>query len=169
MGRLQPRLAWDHKIYNARKLGKPLPSATTGNTHAPGPGGMPTGCIRYLPPWPLCTVYARKGLTTYWTVPYLRQGQVVLRNKYGGHWNKTRSTADSGGPSIHCMICITDIFPLTDRITARQTSSCHTGQTRLNEEFGTSSCLPKTTTFPASFRYAWKAHEDDHYHQHIHF
>ena len=56
---------------------------------------------------PLCTVCARKGLTTYWTVPYLRQGQVVVRNKYGGYWNKTRSTADSGGSSIPCMISIT--------------------------------------------------------------
>jgi len=55
-------LPWDHKIYNARKLGELPPSAPTGNTHAPGPGGMPTGCLRYLPPWPLCTVCARKGV-----------------------------------------------------------------------------------------------------------
>ena len=76
--------------------------------------------------------------------------------------------ADSGGPSIHRMISITKIFPLTDRITAHQTSSCHTGHTRPDEELGTSSCLPKTTTFPASCRYAWKAREDDHYYPHIH-
>ena len=30
-------VAWDHKIYTARKLGKLSPSATTENTHAPGP------------------------------------------------------------------------------------------------------------------------------------
>ena len=102
---------------------------------------MPTGCSRYLPPWPLCMVCARKGLTTYWTVPYLWQGQVVVRNKYGGYWNKTRSTADSGGSSIPCMISITNISQLTDRITAHHTSSCHTGHTRLDEELGTSSCL----------------------------
>src|SRR3954465_7929219 len=38
--------------------GIPL-SVPTGYTHAPGPGGMPTGCSRYLPPWPLCTVCAK--------------------------------------------------------------------------------------------------------------
>ena len=38
------------------------PSAPSGNTHAPGPGGMPTGCSRYLRPWPLCTVCAKKGV-----------------------------------------------------------------------------------------------------------
>ena len=62
MGRLQPRLAWDHKIYTVRKLGGAKPSATTENTHAPRPGGMPIGGLRYLPPWPLCTVCARKGV-----------------------------------------------------------------------------------------------------------
>ena len=51
-----------------------------------------------------------QGLTTYWTVPYLRQGQVAARNKYGGYWNKTRSTADSGGLSISCMISSRIIF-----------------------------------------------------------
>ena len=56
----------------------------------------------------------RKGLTTYWTVPYLWQGQVVVRNKYGGYWNKTRSTVDSGGLSIPCMISITNIFQPTE-------------------------------------------------------
>ena len=95
---------------------------------------MPTGCSRYLPPWPLCTVCAREGLTTYWTVPYLRQGQVVVRNKYGGYWNKTRSMVDSGGLSISCMISITNIFQPTDRITTHHTSSCHTGHNRLDEE-----------------------------------
>ena len=30
-------VTWDHKIYTARKLGKLSPSATTENTHAPGP------------------------------------------------------------------------------------------------------------------------------------
>ena len=62
MGRLQPRLAWDHKIYTARKLGELPPSATTENTHAPGPGGMPTSYNRYLPLWPLCMVCARTGV-----------------------------------------------------------------------------------------------------------
>ena len=41
-----------------------------------------------------------KGLTTYWTIPYLRQGQVVVQNKYGELLNKSRLTTDSGGPSI---------------------------------------------------------------------
>ena len=35
---------------------------------------------------------------------------MVVRNKYGGYWNKTRSTVDSGGSSIPCMISITNIF-----------------------------------------------------------
>ena len=48
-------------LYRALLRGAPL-SAPTGNTHAPGPCGMPTGCTRYLPPWPLCTVCARKGV-----------------------------------------------------------------------------------------------------------
>ena len=45
-------------------------------------------------------------------------------------------------------ISMTKIFPLTDKLTTHQASPCHTGHTRLNEELGTSSCLPKTTTFP---------------------
>ena len=48
-------------LYRALLRGAPL-SAPTGNTHAPGPCGMPTGCTRYLPPWPLCTVCAKKGV-----------------------------------------------------------------------------------------------------------
>ena len=35
---------------------------------------------------------------------------MVVRNKYGGYWNKTRSTVDSGGSSIPCMISMTHIF-----------------------------------------------------------
>ena len=41
---------------------------------------------------------------------------MVVRNKYGGYWNKTRSTVDSGGLSISCMISIRNIFQPTDRI-----------------------------------------------------
>ena len=55
-----------------------------------------------------------QGLTTYRTVPYLWQGQVAARNKYGGYWNKTQSTADSGGLSISCMTCITQISQPTE-------------------------------------------------------
>ena len=39
---------------------------------------------------------------------------MVVRNKYGGYWNKTRSTVDSGGSSIPCMISITNIFHPTE-------------------------------------------------------
>ena len=35
---------------------------------------------------------------------------MVVRNKYGGYWHKTRSTVDSGGLSIPCMISMTNIF-----------------------------------------------------------
>ena len=45
-----------------------------------------------------------KGLTTYWTVPYLWQGQVVARNKYGGYRNKTRSTVNLGGLSLPVVV-----------------------------------------------------------------
>ena len=38
-------------------------SVPTGNTHAPGPGGLPTSYNRYLPPWPLCLVCTRKEVT----------------------------------------------------------------------------------------------------------
>ena len=48
-------------LYRALLRGAPL-LVPTGNTHAPEPGGLPTGCIRYLPPWPLCTVCAKKGV-----------------------------------------------------------------------------------------------------------
>ena len=39
---------------------------------------------------------------------------MVVRNKYGGYRNKTRSTVDSGGSSIPCMISITNIFHQTE-------------------------------------------------------
>ena len=39
---------------------------------------------------------------------------MVVRNKYGGYWNKTRSTVDSGGLSTPCMISITNIFQPTE-------------------------------------------------------
>ena len=55
-------VAWDHKIYTARKTGEATPFGYNRNTHAPGPGGMTTGCLQYLPPRPLCTVCARKGV-----------------------------------------------------------------------------------------------------------
>ena len=61
----------------------------------------------------------------------------------GVYWNKTRSTADSGGSSIPCMISITNIFQLTDRITAHHTSSCHTGHTRLTRNWGQARVYPR--------------------------
>ena len=39
---------------------------------------------------------------------------MVVRNKYGGYWNKTQSTVDSGGLSVPCMISITNIFQPTE-------------------------------------------------------
>ena len=35
---------------------------------------------------------------------------MVVRHKYGGYWNKTRSIVDSGGLSVSCMISTTNIF-----------------------------------------------------------
>ena len=93
---------------------------------------------------------------------------MAVRNKYGGYWNKTRSMTDSGGLSVPCMISTTKVFPLTGRLITRQASPCHTGHSRPDEVLGTSSCLPKTTTFPASFRYAREAYKDEYPHQYIH-
>ena len=53
---------WDHKIYTVHKTGEATPFGYNRNTHAPGPGGMTTGCLQYLPPRPLCTVCASKGV-----------------------------------------------------------------------------------------------------------
>ena len=61
MGRLQLPIAWDHYLYAWITRVSSL-SATTGNTHAPGPSGMPTSGHWYLPLWPLCMVCARKGV-----------------------------------------------------------------------------------------------------------
>ena len=66
------------------------------------------------------------------------------------------------------MISTTKVFPLTGRLITRQASPCHTGHTRPDEVLGTSPCLPKTTAFPASFRYAREAYEDEYHHQYIH-
>ena len=84
-----------------------------------------------------------KGLTTYWTVPYLWQGQVVVQNKYGGYWNKTRSTADSGGLSIPCMISIANVFQPTDRIPTHHTLLCHTGHNRLDGDWRQARVYPR--------------------------
>ena len=94
-------------LYSRALRGAPL-SVPAGNTHAPGPSGMPTGGLRYLPLWPLFTVCA---LVRGWqlTEPY----PVCDRDKW---WYqqirklliKTRPTTDSGGPSILRMISITN-------------------------------------------------------------
>ena len=47
---------------------------------------------------------------------------MVVRNKYGGYWHKTRSTVDSGGLSIPCMISMTTIF---QPIESPLISPCH--------------------------------------------
>jgi len=149
VGRLQPRLSMgSQNLYRAQTRGA-TPSATTETP-------MPPDQVACLPEASgifhhglsvRCVL--GNGLTTYWTVPYLWQGQVVVWNKYGGYWNKTRSTADSGGLSIPCMISIPNIFQPTDRITTPHTSSCPTGHNHLDEEPKISSCLPKTETFSA--------------------
>ena len=48
-------------LYRAQARGA-TPFGYNRNTHAPGPGGMFTGCLQYLPPWPLYTVCANKGV-----------------------------------------------------------------------------------------------------------
>ena len=84
-----------------------------------------------------------KGLTAYRTVPYLWQGQVVVRNKYGGYWNKTQSTVDSGGLSIPCMVSITNMFQPTDKITTHHTSLCRTRHNHLDEDWRQARVYPR--------------------------
>jgi hypothetical protein len=89
----------------------------------------------------------RKGLTIYWTAPCLRQGPVVVRNKYGGYWNKTRSMVDSGGLRVPCMVSITIIFQ-TNR--QQHHSSCPTMPYWVyssQRNTSISSCLLKTRGF----------------------
>ena len=128
--------------------GAPL-SVPTGNTHALGPGGLPTGCSRYLPPWPLCTVCARTRVDNLLnrTLPVVggsgstKQvwGLLEQDSIYGRLRRLKHYLHDKHKKYISYQ---------SDRITAHHTSSCHTGHTRLDEELGTSSCLPKTATFP---------------------
>ena len=90
---------------------------------------------------------------------------MVARNKCGGYWNKTRSTVDSGGLCVTCMISITNMFS-TNR--HNHHSSCLTVsyRTQSSQRPETSSCLPKTEAFPSSFRYAREACDGD-YHLNI--
>ena len=100
-------------LYHMLLRGAPL-SVPTGNTHAPEPGGLPTGCSRYLPPWPLCMVCAKTRVNNLLNRTLPVAGTSGSTNTYGGYRNKTRSTVDSGGSSIPCMISITNIFHPTE-------------------------------------------------------
>ena len=59
---------------------------------------------------------------------------MVVQNKYGGYWHKTRSTVDSGGLSIPCMVSITNMFQPKDKFTTHHTSLCRTRHNRLDED-----------------------------------
>ena len=59
---------------------------------------------------------------------------MVAWNKYGGYWNKTRSTVDSGGLGVTCTISITNMFQTTATITTHPASLCRTGHNRLDED-----------------------------------
>ena len=139
-------------LYCAQTRGA-TPSAPTENTHAPGPGGMPTGCSRYLPPWPLCTVCAKKGVDNLlnrtlpaagtsgstkqvWGLP--EQDSIYGRLRRLKHFLHDKHKKY--------------ISHQSDRITTHHTSPCLTGHNHLDEELETSSCLPKTETFPDFFR-----------------
>ena len=111
-------VAWDHKIYTARKTGEATPFGYNRNTHAPRPGGMTTVCLQYLPPQPLYTVCARKGVDNLLNRTLL----IVETSGSMKQVHKNRSTFDSGGCIISCMISITmHIFQITDRNIMRHT------------------------------------------------
>ena len=117
-------VTWDHKNLYRAQTGEATPFGYNRNTHAPGPGGMTTGCLQYLPPWPLCTVCARKGVDNLLNRTLPLAGTSGSTKQVWGYRNKTRST--------------------------RHTPSCHTGHDRLDGGLGTRPCLPKTEAFPAS-------------------
>ena len=139
-------------LYRALLRGAPL-SVPTGNTHAPGPSGMPTGCSRYLPPWPLCTMCAKKGVDNLlnYTLPLagtsgsMKQvwGLLEQDSIYGRLRRLNHFLHDKHKKYISHQ---------SDRITTHHTLPCPTGHNCLDEELETSSCLPKTETFPDSFR-----------------
>ena len=87
MGRLQPRLAWDHKIYTARKLGE-LPLRLQPKHPCPLTGWLALihghGTLITASLYGVCF---GKGLTTYWTIPCPLQGQVVVPTK-GSYWSR---------------------------------------------------------------------------------
>ena len=59
---------------------------------------------------------------------------MVVRNKCGGYWNKTRSTVDSGGLGVTCTISTTNMFQPTVTIITHHVSLCRTGHNRLDED-----------------------------------
>ena len=93
---------------------------------------------------------------------------MVVRNKYGGYWNKTRSTVDSGGSSIPCMISMTNIFS-SNRVTSHITLPCHTRHNRPDGDRRQTHAYPRQRFFPGSCRYACNAHEGDYHHKCVHF
>src|SRR3954469_18103825 len=109
---------------------------------------MPTGCSRYLPPCPVCTVCARKGVDN-------------LLNRTLPMVGTSGSTKQVWGlleqDSIYGQLRRLKLYLLdkhkkyvshrSDRITTHHISPCLTGHNRPDEELETSSCLPKTETF----------------------
>ena len=81
----------------------------------------------------------------------------------GGYWHKTRSTIDSGGLSIPCMISMTNIFQPTE---SPLISPCHAiPDITVPTETGDKLMPTQGRGFPGSYRYACKAHEDDDHHK----
>ena len=88
---------------------------------------------------------------------------MVVRDKYGGYWNKTRSMVDSRGLSIPCMINIMKIFQPTESPLILPYHAIP--DITVPTDTGDKLMPTQGRGFPGSYRYACKAHEDDYHHK----
>ena len=98
------------------------PLGPAGYNHAPGPMTGIAASTWKPSLWPLCTVCAGKGVNNLLNRTLPVAGTSGSTNQYGGYRYKTRSTVNSGGLSIPCMISMTNIFQPTE---SPLISPCH--------------------------------------------
>ena len=154
-------------LCRALLTGAPL-SVPTGYTHAPGPGGMPTSYNWYLPPWPLCTVCAKKGVDNLLNRTLPAAEQVVVRKQA---WGLLEQDSIYGRlrrlmSSLHDMYIK---YISTDEITTHYTLLCHTGHNRPDGDRRQAHSYPRHRLSRIPFRHECKAHEDAYHHKYIHF
>ena len=97
--------------------------------------------------WPSVRCVHGKGLTTYWTIPYPRQGQVVARIKYGGYRNKTQSTVDSGGYVFLQWLAQQNFSVVPNRVTTWRVPTCPYWSFSSPREFSLTVTSPVTNSF----------------------